>query len=257
MTSLAQLIEKFDPQVGFTPPTNWLQGRTIFGGLSAALALKTATDQMPDLPALRSAQIAFVGPAATGLTYSPTLLRQGKSTAFISVDCEAEGDVALRAGLLFARPRASTIAHDFSSPIKVGPPDDYAVAVGLSQGPAFLSNFEMRFAGGSPPVSGAENPEFIVWVRHKDAAGVDPTVALLTMADSLPPAAMACFTEMAPVSSMVWTFDLPHPVQKNEWYLLRSASRYASDGYSFQTMQIWDEQHRLVLSGSQTVAVFA
>ncbi|WP_405048369.1 hypothetical protein [Rhodoferax sp.] len=41
-----------------------------------------------------------------------------------------------------------------------------------------------------------------------------------------------------------------------EWFFLRSTSQRASDGYSFQTMEIWNEQEELVLSGSQTVAFF-
>ena len=45
-----------------TVPPTWLQGRTSYGGLSAALALETARDLVPDAPPLRSAQISFVGP---------------------------------------------------------------------------------------------------------------------------------------------------------------------------------------------------
>ena len=41
------------------------------------------------------------------------------------------------------------------------------------------------------------------------------------------------------------------------WYLLRSASVHAADGYSVQTMQIWDERGRMLLRGRQCVAVFA
>ncbi|MEK7264701.1 MAG: acyl-CoA thioesterase domain-containing protein, partial [Pseudomonadota bacterium] len=42
---------------------NWLQGRTIYGGMTAALCLEGALRTFPDLPPLRSAQISFVGPA--------------------------------------------------------------------------------------------------------------------------------------------------------------------------------------------------
>jgi acyl-CoA thioesterase len=46
-------------------------------------------------------------------------------------------------------------------------------------------------------------------------------------------------------------------VTVGEWFLLRSASQRSGDGYSFQTMEIWNEQGKLILSGSQTVAIFA
>ncbi len=122
---------------------------------------------------------------------------------------------------------------------------------------AFAANFEMRLAGGALPVSGAATPELMVWVRHRDSAGVDPSVALLALGDSLPPAAMASFTEPAPVSSMTWTLDFPQPAAAGDWFLLRSASQHAADGYSLQDMQIWDDAGRLVLSGRQTVAIYA
>jgi acyl-CoA thioesterase len=86
---------------------------------------------------------------------------------------------------------------------------------------------------------------------------VDPAVALLALGDSLPLAVMASFTEFAPISSMTWTLDIALPVVAGEWFLLRSASQRSADGYSFQTMEIWNEQRKLVLSGSQTVAFFA
>jgi acyl-CoA thioesterase len=55
---------------------------------------------------------------------------------------------------------------------------------------------------------------------------------------------------------MTWTLDIAQPVTAGEWFLLRSTSQRASDDYSFQTMEIWNEQKQLVLSGSQTVAIF-
>ena len=68
-----------------TNPTHiapeWLQGRTAYGGLSAAIALASAKAGYADLPPLRSAQIAFVGPLSGDVTATPALLRRGKNSA--------------------------------------------------------------------------------------------------------------------------------------------------------------------------------
>lgn len=257
MTSLTQIIEDFTPSSEFNTPYNWLQGRTIYGGLSAALALQAALrDGPPGLPPLKSAQIAFVGPAATSLTFKTAVLRQGKSATCISVDCMAGADVALRAVFIFADPRPSKIQHDFYQFPAVSGPENYQRLAVVNQAPASLRNFELRFASKSLPVTGSDHPEMIAWVRHLGASGVDPAVALLALSDSLPLAVMACFTEFAPISSMAWTLDIAQPVVDGEWFLLRSASQRAGDGYSFQTMEVWSEQGGLVLSGSQTVAFF-
>ncbi|TXT38020.1 MAG: hypothetical protein FD135_3184 [Comamonadaceae bacterium] len=257
MTSLTQIIEDFNPSSAFDTPANWLQGRTIYGGLSAALALHAALrDAPPGLPPLKSAQIMFVGPASNALSFKTTVLRQGKSATCISVDCMAGAEVALRVMFIFAAPRPSKIQHDFHPFPAVSGPENYQSLGVVSQAPASLSNFELRFAGKSLPVTGSDHPELMAWVRHVDAVGVDPTVALLALGDSLPLAVMASFTEFAPISSMTWTLDMAQPLSAGEWFLLRSASQRAGEGYSFQTMEIWNEQGKLVLSGSQTVAFF-
>jgi hypothetical protein len=44
---------------------DWLQGRTLFGGLSGALSLEAVAREFTDLPSLRSAQFALI--PGTGL----------------------------------------------------------------------------------------------------------------------------------------------------------------------------------------------
>ena len=130
----------------------------------------------------------------------------------VSVDCKSGDELALRTTLLFAQPRASKITHEaWGCPLVEGSSRYSTLELDNSFAPACAFNFEMRPAGGSLPVSGAENPELLMWVPHLDAQGVDPAVALIALADSLPPAAMTCFIEPAAISSASWTIDLPQP----------------------------------------------
>jgi acyl-CoA thioesterase len=73
----------------------------------------------------------------------------------------------------------------------------------------------------------------------------------------MPPAAFTSFSAPAPISSITWNVELLEPVPLGEWFLLRSFSQHAADGYSSQDMQVWDEQGRVVMRGRQSVAVFA
>jgi acyl-CoA thioesterase len=185
------------------------------------------------------------------------VLRQGRSVTSVSVDCLSGDDLALRSVLLFAQPRASRITHDaWGRPFVEGPSRYATLALDSKIAPACAYNFEMRPAGGSLPVSGADSPELLMWVRHLDAQGVDPAVALIALADSLPPAAMTCFTEPAAISSASWMIDLPQPAVAGEWFLVSSFSQQALEGYSLQDMEIWDESGRRVLWARQTVAIF-
>ena len=70
-----------------------MQGRTTYGGLTAALSLESALELVEDVP-VRSAQIAFVGPVGGDIVISPTILRRGRNSVFVSVDVVGEQGVA-------------------------------------------------------------------------------------------------------------------------------------------------------------------
>ncbi|MEE5145046.1 thioesterase family protein [Pseudomonas alliivorans] len=258
MTSLAQIFQSFDPSTPFNAPENWLQGRTVYGGLTAALALHTAIQAGgPELPPLKSAQITFVGPAMLEQTFKPTVLRQGKSVTVMTTDCFSSAQLALHMTVVFAASRDSRILHDYSQRPAVGRPDDYPVWDAGPHAPNCVHNFQKRPAGGTLPFSGAAEPELLMWVRHEDAQGIDPMVALMALADALPPASITTLTTHVPLSTITWTLDIVNAPAQDQWFLLKASSHVAADGYSFQDMEIWSERGELVLRGRQTVAIFA
>lgn len=93
---------------GFVVPISddWRQGRTAYGGLSAALCVECAMRSIPDLPPLRSAQFSFVGPAQGELRIVTSLLRRGKTVAFVAADVSGESGLAVRATLSFGAARS-------------------------------------------------------------------------------------------------------------------------------------------------------
>lgn len=258
MSTLAQLIGAFDPQATFSVDDSWLQGRTLYGGLSVALALRAAELSEPEgrLPPLKSAQVNFVGPVSGGLRFTVQKLREGKSATTLSVDLHAEDQLALRCTFIFAQPRESSVAHDFNLMPQVPAPASLRTLPLPPGTPAFFHNFETRFAGGALPVSGAEHPELIAWLRHQDADGVAPAVALLAIADALPPSATTTMRRFVPLSSMTWALDLPQPAEAGHWFLLHANSERAAHGYAWERMQVWSEDGRLLLCSQQTIAIF-
>lgn len=238
-------------------PQDWAQGRALFGGIVAALCAQTARLSAADLPPLRSAQITFAGPAQGRLGFRADLLRRGRTTTVVSVDCTGDDKFAARVVLTYGVARESRVGHDLTERPSVSAPQDCKPF--FPEGhtpPGFFPNFEMRLAGGARPLSGAEKPEFTVWVRHVEEDGVDPAIALLALADSLPPAAMVQFPAMAPISTMSWGIDLFQPVTSSGWHLLRSTSEQAADGYSLQAMSLWDAGGNRIAAGRQAVALF-
>jgi acyl-CoA thioesterase len=236
-------------------PEGWTQGRTLYGGMTAALCAEAARRSIAGLPPLRSAQFAFTGAAAGRLRLEPKLMRQGRSSSFVAVDGFAEGGPVARALLAYGAVRESQVAHDGAAIPDVSAPENCPPFFDAPRG-GFFQNFEMRLADGARPLAGGK-PAFTVWVRHLDDAQVDPVVSLLALADSLPPAAMVAFPAPAPISTVTWSVDILQPVEAGDWRLLSSASEQAADGYSLQAMSLWSREGRRLAVGRQTVAIFA
>lgn len=227
-----------------------MQGRTAYGGASAALALIAAKAAFPDPPPLRSVQIAFVGPLSGEVRMTPSLLRRGKNSAFVSCDVIGRDGVGVRALFLFMASRESAIsyanlpvpAHDAP---EIGPVDPAKLPEG------FLRNFDL--AGGAKRETG-----FLRWARLRDRSGVDPEVELLTIADGLPPAAMVFAREWGPISTTTWQINLvtDTPLTRDGWWLLGAETLHAGHGSSSQIMTIWNRDGAAIATATQSVALF-
>lgn len=241
-----------------TASDDWRQGRTLYGGISAALCFAACEKLAPDLPPLRSGQIAFIGPANGEAVLVPQILRQGKSVSFLACDLLSEGAVATRALFAFGAARPSAFQIEASAAPAVPQPEACPPLFG-ERHPAFAAHFDMRLAAGNRPVTGAVSGDMTVWARHRDAAGASAMAALIALADALPPAAMARLSAPAAISSMTWQFDLCDATrfQSEDWVLLQSHDEAVAQGYSGQSMAIWDGQGQPILVGRQSVAIFA
>lgn len=264
MSSLRAVVETLTPhENGFAidAPEDWSQGRTLYGGMTAALAHEAIKRTHADLGPLRSAQITFIGPAAGRLQFSSALLRRGRSSAILGAECANEEGVAARATFVFGAARPSKVAHNFLPMPNVQPASEVGSfrKEGGQTRPGFWNNFETRLAaGGGLFDPAAPRPEFSTWTRFLDTGGADPTTALLAIADCLPPAAMVHFPAPAPISTMTWTIDIARvPESLEGWHLLWASSEHAGDGYSLQNMAMWSESGDLLAVGRQAVAIFA
>ena len=255
MTSLPEILAAARPVDGgfaCTVPETWLQGRTAYGGLSGALALHAALASEPDMPPLRSAQVAFVGPLAGEVTVTATTLRRGRNAAFIQADILGEKGLGYRATYVFMAAIESSAKLDQTQRAGVTPPgEDVPLYTGPT--PYFTSNF--NFLDYKEDLATAEWKR---WCRliHRD--GLHPAVEVMSVADALPPAAMRVMEGRAPVSSLTWIVNLldPAPATTGGWWLLQAVTDYAEGGYSSQRMGIWNADGKLIAEGMQGVAVF-
>jgi len=247
-------------------PDDWLQGRTAYGGLSAALALHAAMLGEPDLPPLRSAQLAFAGPLSGELVLRARRLRRGRNAAFVLAEAEGAGGPAVSACFVFMGDTGSTLTYLPPPPDQPPPPppDRPSPAPppepGAPTRPPFIGNFEFADA---PRATGALDegaaPGWSRWVRLRERDGLHPAVELMAVADCLPPAALALTDRAVPVGTVTWQVNLlaPAPVTRDGWWLLGSVADRAEAGWSSQDMTVRDAAGTLVARHTQGVAIFA
>ena len=245
--------------MSFHVPDSWMQGRTTYGGLTAALCLEAAMSTSGGRP-IRSAQIAFVGPVSGDVECTATLLREGKNTVFTSVRMIGETGVAAEAIFAFGAHRESSLNFAHLPAPEVTAPDETASFFGESpKRPAFTRNFNIRLAKGKPPMSGAPDADMSLWMRHKDGAVAPDALSVLALADAPPPAALAMLTGPARISSMTWMAEfLTDDIQTEQgWFLARHVADTSKDGYNSQAMTLWNTSGQPIMIGRQTIAVFA
>jgi acyl-CoA thioesterase len=237
----------------------------MFGGLAAALCVQAAIDVIPDLPPLRSAQFLFVGPATESVRMSASLLRRGKSAVIASAEMSDATGTVVASQLCFGNGRASAIDYNDLDAPDVASPESYPQFQPPrgSGAPVFFQNFEMRVAGKDMPFSGAKDPDFLTWVRFRAeadrTAAIAPAVALVGIGDAPPSGGVLLFMAPAPISTIAWSLDVlaDTPLTKGGLWLIRRRLDFAKDGYSTETITVWNSDREPMMIARQNVALFA
>lgn len=259
MTTYSETMDAFlasAPDYCVSLADNWKQGRTAYGGLTTTLLLAAIQNDHPDLPPLRSIQVNFVGPAVGDLRVSHNMLRRGKN----NVTFEARLDSELGAGTygLITFGITRQLKEELDYPLAdISPAPEELEPINWPTAPAFVKNFDRRLVVGGPANRNMENPELTAWCRHHDAAAREGLLPMLTLADS-PPAAFSYISQAQALSSINWTINmLTDDVRTDEgWWLMRAATNHIKNGFSSQTMQVWDRSGRRVMEGLQHQALF-
>lgn len=231
----------------------WLQGRTMYGGASSYLAYAAVRSAMPGLPPLRGAQIGFVAPVGEDLDITVSVLREGRSVSQIQTDLFSDGVLAHRGLWLFgsARPSNGEVApHVLDDLVPYADAKPASSPAGLH----FIHKLDIRRA----EPEGAPAGVIRRWVRLKARGGLDPVGELVLIGDALPPGSLREMEREGPISSINWSFTVlgDNPVTHDGWWLLETASNHMADGFSSETLRMWNSDGVEVMRGLQSVAIF-
>ncbi|WP_095013386.1 acyl-CoA thioesterase [Tsuneonella mangrovi] len=253
---LVEAVPSEERTVTLPGAENWMQGRTLFGGASAALALTAVRKAMPELPPFRAAQVGFVAPVGTEMAFRVAMVRQGRNVTQVRSDIVCEGALAFTALMLFGAEREPNALHPAGRADPwPGPPEDAEEVPNKADPSYFIHNLEIR---RGQEERGAGTPLVRRWVRLKDRERIDPVIEALVLGDALPPGSMRAMQRQGPLSSINWSFNLldPAPVTRDGWYLAESASDHADHGYSSERLRLWNADGEQILAGMQAAAIF-
>jgi acyl-CoA thioesterase len=111
--SYADFLASIQPtETGLTAevPESWKQGRTTYGGISAALCLMAAEKALSEPRALRSALISFVGPSGGSVEVTAERLRSGRTASAVRARLTSEAGIGAETVFTFAAGRESALS---------------------------------------------------------------------------------------------------------------------------------------------------
>lgn len=259
---LSKILEAMRGQQGTWTASvgeDWLQGRTVFGGLQAAIAVRAMRGLVPaDLP-LRTLQTTFIAPVPAGtIRVEARLLRAGKSAQHLEARLYDGEQLACLAIGIFGSGRESAIAV---APSLQPPARAFATLPDLPYipgvTPVFTQKVQFRWAEGGVPFSSSPTPRTRIYVAMRDEPQVDEA-QVIALADTIPSPGLSLLKKPTPASSLTWTLEILRPrwsAQPGPW-LMDAEVGAAGEGYMSQSATLWSAAGEAVAYSRQSVVVF-
>jgi acyl-CoA thioesterase len=257
----SEVLDSMTPRNGAwsaTIPDDWRQGRSIFGGLQVALALRAMRALVaPEVP-LRVLQTTFVAPPGLdAVTIHARVLRSGKNAIHAEARTLNGEEISNVVTAVFGSPRPSRVSVLPHQPeVRPQAPVDFHFRPGVT--PPFTQHFQMRWLLGGVPFSGHSLTRAVIEVGIKDSAKTGEE-HLLAIADAIPPVALALLDTPAPGSSLTWTLELLRDrlddLPLTGWRLDAELTA-GRDGYTSQSVMVWGPGGEPVALSRQCMVIF-
>ncbi|MCF6439618.1 thioesterase family protein [Pseudoalteromonas luteoviolacea] len=246
-------------------PNTWSQGRTVFGGLSAALMLKHMYIQLNDQDRqLLSFSCNFVAPliASEPFTINTSILRQGKNVTQLESRIEQRDSVCLVSLASFAKQRPSNIkVKSQIKPAILNTDINEENTIQYVEGifPAFIQHVDLNIQAGAMPFSGADSSELHGWMKFKQMPQkTAQELYILALADAWPPTLLQLCNKPSPASTVSWYIEFLQPLElsTHDWVGYEAITHQASNGYGIEDAKVFSKAGDLIALSRQTVAVF-
>ncbi len=264
MTDFATIINaitKENDYFNVDIPDTWLQGRTAFGGLSAACVVAAMQKYVDPTRLLRSMSVSFVAPVPAGqhqIQFRP--LREGGSVSHLQGELLCDGQVATSVNAAFGKDlRSSLHKAGPSRPDNIRPPEECELTPYIPElTPTFTQNFDMRIHHGALPMTGADDADYGVWLRFREPTPITLS-SLIALADMPPLPGMNRVTPPSAGSSLTWYLEFPEEATHTDptgWWYFDYRCQASGNGYFNNYGTIWSPDGRPAMFTRQVAMVF-
>lgn len=254
-----QVLEQLNSGELSNIPNNWSQGRTTFGGLSAALIYLKILEQVDGDKTLRNFDLSFCGPLYIDHSFniSVELLRSGRTISSYSARIEQDDRICVSAQATFATAIDSTLSINTVPALNL-PHVEKAKLLDTSSTlfPEFVKNLELHFTSGDPMFSGSELPGYEGWMKFKHDSAEMQVAHLIALIDAWPPATSSCLSKPSALSTVNWNIKLAQPLPDITPLLAyQSTTDYSENGMAFTRANVSNtDGNLLALSEQSTIA---
>jgi len=236
---------------------DWLQGRSVFGGMQAAVGWRAMRTLVPVEMPLRTLQMTFLEPIGSGtVTANARVLRAGKNTLHVEARLEDAGKLQATMIAVFGNARESIVRHD----VPAAPPKAFDKPFRHMPGvtPSFMQQFEPSLVDGAPPFGNAQATRASYELGLRDPGPLTEG-HLLIIADFVPPVALSWMAKPSPGSSLTWMFEMlsetfaAYPLAG---WRADAQMIAAGDGYTSQSTTLYAPDGAAIALSRQSMVVF-
>lgn len=262
----SQLFKDLEQKESIDIPEGWLQGRTIFGGLTTAMMLHKAIWTVDDAQKrLLTVSVTFVAPVQEKKPVKVTveILRKGKSVTSVEARIWQDHQVMSIMLASFGSERNSILnVHQKRQAPSYPAPEQLNKFPFHPLMPQCYQNFDLAWAEGGYPCSASPQADFGGWFRfseHNFPNGKMSTAEFLALLDIWPAGVFSVLKTPAPGSSLSWYVTLlgNDEFQRLDWFKYKVFTDYAENGYATEYAHIWNANDQLIAISRQTVTIFA
>ena len=242
----------------FDMPSGWMQGRSTFGGLTAAAMASLARRVVPESDrSLRVFSTQLLAPVVPGpMRGEVSVLRSGRNITFTDVRLMQGDAVVARATPVFAKAVSESLdVAPAPKPEVTAPETLQSIPYVPGFMPEFTQHVDMRWAEGATPYSGSDAALFVGHCRYRVPLG--GAAGLLALLDTWPAPSLGMARKPIPASTVSWTAHLLNvPSNFGQWFTFRYETAVGTSGLHTVVGHLYAEDGTLVGWSEQMVAVF-